>query len=177
MMENQKIKINRAPVLTLWATVVAERLGYSPEEALTLGKSVARLNAQSKGRRLGIYEDKPEEEKKLSERKTELSKPETVEILHRAVPVTRTPDGLRATEEGKPIDPKSVQRYLHGKFGDNLESVQGAMQALAQSYPAKELETKAYTFYEKFRPDVPEGSRGWGARGELDLEKVLSLKK
>jgi len=27
------IRVNRAPVLTLWATVVAERLGYPPETA------------------------------------------------------------------------------------------------------------------------------------------------
>ena len=53
-MANQKIKINRAPVLTLWAVVVAERLGYDEKTALTLGKAVAGLNAQSKGRRLGI---------------------------------------------------------------------------------------------------------------------------
>jgi hypothetical protein len=31
------IRVNRAPVLTLWATVVAERLGYSAEAAHTLG--------------------------------------------------------------------------------------------------------------------------------------------
>jgi hypothetical protein len=31
------IEINRAPVLTLWATVVAERLGFNRNEALTLG--------------------------------------------------------------------------------------------------------------------------------------------
>ena len=49
------IEINRAPVLTLWATVVAERLGFGHKEALTLGKAVAGLNAQSKGRRLGIF--------------------------------------------------------------------------------------------------------------------------
>ena len=35
------IKINRAPVLTLWAAVVAERLGFDHEVALTLGKAVA----------------------------------------------------------------------------------------------------------------------------------------
>ena len=54
MME-KRVKINRAPVLTLWATVVAERLGYDHETALTLGKAVAGLNAQAKGRRLGIF--------------------------------------------------------------------------------------------------------------------------
>jgi len=49
-MTNKKIKINRAPVLTLWAAVVAERLGYDKNEALTFGKAVAGPNAQSKGR-------------------------------------------------------------------------------------------------------------------------------
>ena len=44
--------INRAPVLTSWAAVVAERLGFDREEALTLGKSVAGLTAQSKGQRI-----------------------------------------------------------------------------------------------------------------------------
>ena len=71
-MANKKIKINRAPVLTLWAAVVAERLGYDEKASLTLGKAVAGLNAQSKGRRLGIYEEKSEEdkEKEVEEEKT-----------------------------------------------------------------------------------------------------------
>jgi len=52
------MEINRAPVLTLWAVVVAERLGYKQDTALTLGKALAGLNAQSKGRALGIFEAK-----------------------------------------------------------------------------------------------------------------------
>ena len=67
-----KVKTNRAPVLTLWAAVVAERLGFPPETALTLGRMVAGLNAQSKGQRLGIFE--PQEEpsgKKDKEEKQE----------------------------------------------------------------------------------------------------------
>src|SRR6187399_1344901 len=56
----ESIAINRAPVLTLWAAVVAERLGFDADEAATLGRAVAGLNAQSKGRRLGIF--KPSEQ-------------------------------------------------------------------------------------------------------------------
>jgi hypothetical protein len=41
--------VNRAPVLTLWAVVVAEVLGFDHDEALTLGRAVAGLNAYSKG--------------------------------------------------------------------------------------------------------------------------------
>jgi len=42
------IRVNRAPVLTLWATVVAERLGYPPETAVTLGRFVAGSSARAK---------------------------------------------------------------------------------------------------------------------------------
>jgi hypothetical protein len=63
------ISINRAPVLTLWATVVAERLGFDHDEALTLGKAVAGLNAQAKGRRLGIFKPQEEHAQKAREKK------------------------------------------------------------------------------------------------------------
>jgi hypothetical protein len=43
------VMVNRAPVLTLWAAVVAEVLGFEHGEALTLGRAVAGLNAYSKG--------------------------------------------------------------------------------------------------------------------------------
>jgi hypothetical protein len=47
-MASKTISINRAPVLTLWAAVVAHRLGSDEDEALTLGKALAGLNAYSK---------------------------------------------------------------------------------------------------------------------------------
>jgi hypothetical protein len=50
------IKVNRAPVLTLWAAVVAERLGFRRDEALTLGRAVAGLNAYSKGVSVGLFQ-------------------------------------------------------------------------------------------------------------------------
>lgn len=56
------ITINRAPVLTLWVAVVAQRQGFSWEEALTFGKEVSGILAQSKGRSLGIYEAKERSE-------------------------------------------------------------------------------------------------------------------
>jgi hypothetical protein len=63
-----KILINRAPVLTLWAAIVAERLGFNSDEALSLGKALAGLNAQSKGRRLGIFKPALKEIRKVRER-------------------------------------------------------------------------------------------------------------
>jgi len=42
------VMVNRAPLLTLWAAVVAEVLGFEHDEALTLGRAVEGLNAYSK---------------------------------------------------------------------------------------------------------------------------------
>ena len=174
-MAKEKIKINRAPVLTLWAAVVAERLGYDEETALTLGKAVAGLNAQSKGRKLGIYEEKSEEEKKEEKKQEKSDKPEFIEILGRGVPAIKTPKGLRAALKGEAIDAESVETYLKQKFKDDLNETRKAMKKLAKAYTPKQLESKAYGLYEKFRPEIPEGKKGWGAKGELDLDYIRSL--
>jgi len=174
-MAKKKIKINRAPVLTLWATVVAERLGYNKSEALTLGKAVAGLNAQSKGRRLGIYEEKKDEDKEKEEKAEKPGKLEFIEILGRGVPAVKTPQGLRAAIKGKPIQAESVESYLEQKFGEELDEARAAMEKLAKAYTPKQLESKAYDLYEKFRPEIPEGKKGWGAKGELDLDYIRAL--
>jgi hypothetical protein len=174
-MANKKIKINRAPVLTLWGAIVAERLGYEKETALTLGKAVAGLNAQSKGRRLGIYEEKSKEEKKEAKQKE--IPVEFVELLGRGIPITKTSNGFRAVIKGEEIDPQSVEKYLQQKFGDDLKDARVAMEKLAKAFTPKQLESKAYGLYEKFRPEIPEGAKGWGVKGELDLDFIQALAK
>src|SRR2546421_7299927 len=120
-MATRTIIINRAPVLTLWAAVVAQRLGLDEEEALTLGKALAGLNAQAKGRRLGIF--KPHEEKAKNAREKEPGETFLIELLGRPVPARNADDGIRAVRGRNPIDPDSVRRYLEGKFGNDLDRV------------------------------------------------------
>ena len=168
-----QISVNRAPVLTLWAAVVAERLGFDRAEALTMGRVVAGLNAYAKGKSLGLFKPAPEEVRRERERLREGVEMH-VDLLHRAVPVTVTPGGLRALSKGKPIAPESVERYLQGKFGEALGAVEQAMHKLAASLDADELARSAYALYEVFRPEVPAGVRGWGAAGVLDLERIRS---
>jgi hypothetical protein len=98
-------------------------------------------------------------------------------LLGRAVPTLRTQDGIRALAKDEPITPQSVQRYLDLKFGDDLGDVQEAMEALAKSYKAERLAEEAFALYVKFRPTVPEGEKGWGAKADLDLGKIGSLAK
>jgi len=168
------IMINRAPVLTLWASVVAERLGFDPDEALSLGKALAGLNAQSKGRSLGIF--KPVEyRKELQEKKARPGEAFWIELLGRPIPAHTTEQGLRAVNKNRVIEPDSVERYLQEKFGPKLESAKEAMMALARAYKPEELAMKAYSLYEKFRPEIPPGIKGWGAKGELRIDLVRSL--
>lgn len=167
------IAINRAPVLTLWAAVVAERLGFDTDEAATLGRAVAGLNAQSKGQRLGIFAKPAPGEKPAAKKNERAAAGEnTVPLLGRAVPIVRTRAGIRAAAGGRADDPAAVKRYLASKFGDALDAAREAMTALARSMPKGELEARAFELYEAFRPGVPAGQRGWGAKGVLDLARV-----
>ena len=106
--------INRAPVLTLWAAVVAEVLGFEHDEALTLGRAVVGLNTYSKGVSLGLSQPTPQE---VKEQRRKMRKEETViiDLLHRAVPAKHTEEGLRALSGESPIHPESVR--LRGRRG------------------------------------------------------------
>lgn len=174
-MPTKVISINRAPVLTLWATIVAQRLGFDEDEALTLGRAVAGLNAQSKGRKLGIF--KPHEEKAKKAREKERGERFLIEVMGRSVPATNTDEGIRAVQGRKPLDPESVRRYLEGKFGEDLKAVRSAMQKLAKAYNPQGLAHDAYRLYEAFRPTIPEGVKGWGDKGDLDLGLIGRLAK
>lgn len=171
------LRINRAPVLTLWGAIVAERLGLPRETALTCGQAVAGMTAHVKGVRLGLYappEDRPHEPPP--------PKPggvsgaiRDVHLLGRIVHVGETKDGPRAISKGEVVKHEAVERYLRGKFGDRLADAQAAMTDLAKSLPPKELAAHAFHLYEQFRPEVPPDERGWGAKGVLDLARIRAL--
>jgi hypothetical protein len=167
------ILINRNPVVTLWATAVAERFGFHQDKALTLGKAVARLTAQSRGRQLGIYKPVPQELRQARTRKH--GEDFSIEICGRQVTAINTADGVRAVIKDKPIEAKSVERYLESKFGESLEPVRAAIRDLAKAFRPEQLMKNAFTLYEKFRPAIPEGVTGWGAKGKLDVERLRSL--
>src|ERR1017187_69812 len=141
-MAANKILINRAPVLTLWASVVAERLGFKHDEALSLGKAVAGLTAQSKGQRLGIFKPTPKELKKVREH--ERGAEFRVELLGRALPAVNTDQGVRAVINSKPIEREGVERYLESKSADALPKTRKAMTELADALNPNELAQKGF---------------------------------
>ena len=174
-MSAHTIEVNRAPVLTLWGAVVAERLGHDREAALTLGRAVAGLNAQTKGRHLGVFDEPAARAPQRRGARASRRRERLVPLLGRSVPAVDTGRGLRAAEGGRPVSSTGVERYLRGKFGEALPDARAAMEELAAAYEPPRLEEVAFALYERFRPRIPSGVRGWGAKGVLDLDVVRSL--
>ncbi len=91
------------------------------------------------------------------------------------MPAVNTDQGVRAVVKAEPIEPGAVERYLEGKFRESLPEVRKAMVELAKTFDGDELAQQAFGLYEEFRPAIPEGVGGWGAKGELDLGRIRKL--
>jgi len=171
------VVINRAPVLTLWVTVVAQRQGFSRLEALTYGKFVSAIFAHSKGKALGMFKEKESTKEEREERK---QKEKDAGVHHvqgfgrMKIPTLTQNDGNRlAVIQGETQDPTYVEDYLQRSFGGKLEATQDAMKELAGSIPLDQLESQAYKLYEQFRP----AWKGWGKKSVLDLALVREMAK
>ena len=128
-MPSRTITINRAPVLTLWAAVVAERLGFNGDEALSLAKALAGLTAQSKGRRLGIYKVHKGGADQARER--ERGEEFWIELCGRPIPARNTEDGVRALRGTLVIEPDGVRGYLESKFGEAQYAIEAFIRSPA----------------------------------------------
>jgi hypothetical protein len=166
-----KITINRAPVLSLWAFVVARRLGHSRDTALTLGKAIAGMSAYAKAKSLGLVEERDKDASAPDKTRSA----DSIVFMGRRIPVSHSASGPLALASGKPISPKSVEKYLAAKFGEHEADATGAMTKLARSRTPARLAAEAFHLYETFRPTIPAGVSGWGKAGVLDLKKIESL--
>jgi hypothetical protein len=83
--------------------------------------------------------------------------------------------GVRAVAKQKPVEAKGVEKYLESKFGESLGTARAAMHDLAKTFQPDQLSKNAFSLYERFRPAIPGGVRGWGAKGTLDIDRVRSL--
>jgi hypothetical protein len=135
---------------------------------------VAGLSAYAKGVSLGIVEPRPELVREQGDRLAE-GEQLRVDLLGRAVPVVRTPKGLRAVNKGKPGNPDQIAKYLTGKFGARIEDARRAMADLAAACEPADPYRRGFRLYEQFRPGVPAGESDRGALGELDLAKLRAL--
>lgn len=79
----------------------------------------------------------------------------------------------RALVSGSPVIPSTAFSYITRAFRQTTPYIVGALRLLAESYPPQELNKVGFSLYADFRPTVD----GWGKRGEVRCEHVLSLRK
>lgn len=173
MQENKAtISINRAPVLTLWTAVVAERFGYTWDEGLSLGRAIAGTYAQAEDykRNRVRYPAGLNEATAYIPDDIEIGEDCWIRIINKPVFITRTECGIRALVKNHPIEPGVVAVYLAQKFMEHFQATREAMTMLAESYTLEELIRSAYGLYRLFRP----GSE-WGNPGVFRLERIYSL--
>ena len=168
-----EIHVNRAPVLTLWAAIVAEHLGHDADAAIALGRAFAGSSARVKARSIGLEEKHPDRaEHDTANAATPKVPRQTVRLLGRNIPVTDHNGSQFALDGDKAAAPGQARTYVEKALGGHLTAVRRAMDALARSLPPEELNRVAFRLYEQFRPEVPAGVKGWGAKGILDLSRI-----
>jgi hypothetical protein len=167
MVRSNPIRVSRAPVLTLWAAVVAERLGYPRDCALTLGRAVAGFYDRST---MGRFEATEKQRLAAPLR----HKRATIRLLDTDVPVVVAEDGMMfAKVDGRPAQADGVRFYLIHAFGGRLAEVRAAMERLAMSLPPGDLNRAAVALYLRFRPEKSTTPGTGSARGELRLELII----
>lgn len=154
------IKINRAPVLHLFAACAAhfQHPDLPWSTCLSLGSAVAGICAISKGRAIGEIPEKKEGEPNTHRQD------ETVEVLGFQIPVR---DGVGFVgEQKKPPN----EGYLKSKFGERYEEVRKTTDEALTSWKGHEesFNKGGFHLYERFRP----GSGQWGAEGGLEVDKI-----
>lgn len=162
--------VNRAPIMMAWAFVVAERLGFHREEALSIASVYTEMNAITKGVSLGVFD---KNRGKGVEASSSGSQP-YVDLMGRRVPLYQTASGSwRALSSGTPIVPTSAFSYITRALRQTAPAVLGALRLLAASYTPAELNRTGFALYQDFRPDVD----GWGGRGEVRCATILALRR
>ena len=174
------IVINRAPVLELWASCVAQFLHPSAswETCLSVGGAIAIITAISKGRSIGKINkpDPGDSQKKGEERKAKAEKEGFDELEVMSFKLKLDNDG-NALVRGKAK--KAGEEALIKKYGgaEQYQKVKDAFQGALKAWNDQkdDLNSRAFHFYEDFRPSVKPGQQGWGRKGRLSLQTIRDV--
>ncbi|KII95106.1 hypothetical protein PLICRDRAFT_48075 [Plicaturopsis crispa FD-325 SS-3] len=169
VLKTKSTVVNRAPLMSAWATVVAERMGFQREEALSIASVYTEMNAISKGVSLGIYK---EDKKKNRDAPLGGTQP-YVDIMGRRSLYQTQNSQWRALADDAPAQPSTAFSYISRALRQTTPHIVGALRLLAASYPPGELNAKGFALYADFRPEVD----GWGKRGEVNCERILAGRK
>lgn len=142
------LRVNRAPALALWATVVAERLGHAPGTALSLAGLLAGIAPPFAGRPPG---------------------PVALGAGAVLVPQAEGPP-LADRGDGVGVPAAPVQAYLQRAFGHRIDEARAAMAELAARQDPALLESLTLPLFAAFAPTPGEGA----VRGRLDLARIAA---
>ncbi|TKY85767.1 hypothetical protein EX895_005307 [Sporisorium graminicola] len=190
--------VNRAPVMTAWATILLERLSFSRIEALSLAHCYVNYTSTMRGISLGII---PAAEKERAVHIVGSNQPH-FELMGVKIPVMQMQDGsYRGISAGEVVQPDKAFNYMRRSMAQTLSSVMGALTLLADSfmdpiptapaaadtgasgetetpetpeYGPEYLNARGYDLYAEFRPST---SGEWGKKGRLWYDKVLALRR
>ncbi|TCD69650.1 hypothetical protein EIP91_006667 [Steccherinum ochraceum] len=166
--------INRAPIMTAWSFIVAERLGFQREEALSIASVYTEMNAISKGVSIGIYD----KGKGKGVEATRGGSQPYVDLMGRrkiliGFLIHNSGCQWRALSSGTPVSPSAAFSYITRTLKQTAPQIVGALRLLGASYSPAELNRTGYAMYAEFRPEVD----GWGKRSELKCSTILGLRK
>ncbi|KAF7332077.1 Glutamine synthetase [Mycena kentingensis (nom. inval.)] len=161
--------VNRAPLLTAWATLVAEKLGFQREEALSIASVYTEINAISKGISLGKLQKSAAAGMEASPTGTQ----PFVDLMGKRPLFQTQHSQWRGLSAGKAVPPSTAFGYISRALRQTTPHVIGAMRLLLDTYSVEEINTKGWGLYADFRPDV----NGWGDRGEVRCSTILDLRQ
>ncbi|KAJ3856364.1 hypothetical protein EV368DRAFT_71684 [Lentinula lateritia] len=169
ILQSKSTVVNRAPLMTAWATVVAERMGFQREEALSIASSYTEMNALSKGVSLGIYKEGKQKGLEAAKGGTQ----PYVDLMGRRPLYQIQNNCWRALHNGTPAQPSTAYAYLSRSLRQTMPFIMGALRLLVSSFTPQEINEKAWGLYTHFRP----AGEGWGERSEVRCTTILALRK
>ncbi|KAI0092018.1 hypothetical protein BDY19DRAFT_990766 [Irpex rosettiformis] len=169
VLQTKHAVVNRAPIMTAWSFIIAERLGFTREEALSIASVYTEMNAISKGVSIGIYS----KDKKDGVEADKGGSQPYVDLMGRRPLFQMQDESWRALSSDTPVSPASGFSYISRSLRQTAPFIVGALRLLADAYTPDELNKHGFSLYTEFRPEV----KGWGGRGEVRCEKILQLRK
>ncbi|KAH7092595.1 hypothetical protein FB567DRAFT_241194 [Paraphoma chrysanthemicola] len=177
--KDTKIVINRAPVLQLWSACVTHFVypDLSWETCLSAGSAISSICAIAKGRSIGSIPERDDGDGEEGKKKKgkDVEGVEKVKVMQFNL---KLQDGLVIVgTDAKAKGKSGGEEGLKKKFGEEYGVVKSVFGEVLGEWKGREEEVQknGFGWYERFRPDVSKGQKGWGRKGELDLDKVRSV--
>ncbi|KAE8222541.1 hypothetical protein CF319_g4279 [Tilletia indica] len=185
LLKGRTALVNRAPVMTLWTTILLERMGFQRREALSIAQCYVSTTSTARAVNLGLAPSSDRDKASTAGPK----QPHFV-LMGVKLPVLqlkqRTSSGevgeYRAIYDGQVVEPQKAFDYIFRSFYQTLQYVYGALVLLADSYldptgqdtDADELHATAWDLYCDFRPET---GGEWGKRARVSCDVILGLRK